>query len=94
MVVFFGLCLQKAGNSPVDRCNTAEGFRAGEILAHIPPLVDFSSVLPGRVKEKGLFLVYQHPCSYCNSLSMNRYGCPELLDTSNPRLVSCPGDKE
>lgn len=78
----------------MDRCNTAVGFRAGEIFAHVPLTVDFSAALPGRVKEKGFSLVYQHPCSYYNSLSMNRYGCPELLDTSNPRLVSCPGDKE
>lgn len=78
----------------MDRCNTGVGFRAGEVFAPVQTMVEFSAALPGRVKEKGLFLVYQHPCSYCNSLSMNRYGCPELLDTSNPRLVSCPGDKE
>lgn len=78
----------------MDRCNTAVGFRAGEVFVCVPLMVDFSAALPGRVKEKRLFLVYQHPCCYCNSLSMNRYGCPELLDTSNPRLASCPGDKE
>lgn len=78
----------------MDRSNTAVGFRAGEVFAPIPSMVDFSAALPGRVKEKGLLLLYQHLCSYCNSLSMNRYGCPELLDTSNPRLVSCSGDKE
>lgn len=69
----------------MDRCNTAVGFRAGEVFVHVPLMVDFSAALPGRVKEKGLFLVYQHPCCYCNSLSMKD------MDVQNCWTPQIPG---
>lgn len=47
----------------------------------------FPVALAVGVKEEGIFFVQQHACSYCNSSSMNRQECPELLGTSN--LQAC-----
>lgn len=63
-------------------CNTGIGFRDGEesfCTFSTQVCLTFSAALAVRVKEEGLFCVYQHPSSYCNSLSMSRYQCPEML---------------
>lgn len=63
-------------------CSTAIGFRDGEqsfCTFSIQACLIFSAALAVRVKEEGFFCVYQRPSAHCNSLSMNRYQCPEML---------------